>query len=100
TPGNGGAQGIESRWHLAPAPYAPAQERSTASTGPSWTLQRLRARTLPPCTWQVARTAGGTVLAAQPARSAASGTPPPPGPPSPPRPLPRPQTALAAPALP
>jgi len=44
TQGSGGAQGVESRWSLAPHHAA---ERS------EWTLQRLRARTAPPKAWQV-----------------------------------------------
>ena len=49
TPGIGGAQGVESRWHLAPdhkgAPGA-------------WALTRLRARTAPEQAWEVARQKG------------------------------------------
>lgn len=44
TPGDGGAQGIETRWHMAPA--------HTGSTR-RWRLDRRRARTLPPQTWTV-----------------------------------------------
>jgi len=44
TPGTGGAAGIESRWHLAPD-HRDQQRR--------WLLQRLRARTLPPRSWQL-----------------------------------------------
>ncbi len=45
TPGMGGAQGVESRWHLAPDP---------GSAGPgAWCLSRLRARTAPQNTWRV-----------------------------------------------
>lgn len=46
-PGMGGAQGVESRWHLAPAPSRAllwAEEES-------FILTRLRARLLPPATW-------------------------------------------------
>ncbi len=46
-PGTGGAQGVESRWHLAPAP-----SRSLLwSDEDSFTLTRLRARLLPPASW-------------------------------------------------
>ena len=44
TPGNGGAAGIESLWHLAPD-HAGLQRQ--------WLLKRLRARTLPPRSWQL-----------------------------------------------
>ena len=44
TPGDGGASGIETRWHMAPA----HQPRSRA-----WRLDRLRARTAPPATWHL-----------------------------------------------
>lgn len=43
TPGDGGAPGIESRWHMAPA-HAGAARR--------WRLERRRARGLPPVAWQ------------------------------------------------
>ena len=45
TPGDGGAQGIESRWHMAPAHEGAAQR---------WHLERRRARTAPPKTWHLA----------------------------------------------
>ncbi len=48
-PGTGGAQGVESRWHLAPAPSRAllwAEEES-------FTLTRLRARLLPPASWSL-----------------------------------------------
>lgn len=44
TPGDGGAQGVESRWHMAPH----------HGTGQSaWHLERRRARTAPPQKWSV-----------------------------------------------
>lgn len=46
TPGMGGAQGVESRWHLAP------DHKGTAG---AWTLSRLRARTAPEQSWRVSR---------------------------------------------
>lgn len=47
TPGDGGAQGIETRWHMAPA-HDGAIRR--------WRLQRRRARALPPCSWHATQT--------------------------------------------
>jgi protein ImuA len=44
TPENGGAQGVESRWHMAPA-HRSDRER--------WHLERRRARTDPPKAWDV-----------------------------------------------
>ena len=44
TPGEGGAQGVESRWHLAP--------RHTEH-GTSWWLERRRARMEPPKAWEL-----------------------------------------------
>jgi protein ImuA len=42
-PDIGGAAGIETRWHMAPA--------HEGSTAPRWRLERLRARALPPKAW-------------------------------------------------
>ncbi len=42
TPGDGGAQGIETRWHMAAAHQGEARR---------WTLTRRRARALPPVSW-------------------------------------------------
>lgn len=53
TPGEGGAPGVESRWHMAPA-HTPGRL--------GWTLSRRRARTLPPATWAVTRARGGFAL--------------------------------------
>lgn len=44
TPETGGAQGVETRWHMAPA-HRPG--------GQAWTLRRLRARQDPPKAWQL-----------------------------------------------
>lgn len=41
TPDRGGAQGVESRWHMAPHP------------GGRWTLERRRARMAAPAAWDV-----------------------------------------------
>ena len=46
-PGQGGAQGVESRWHMAPAP----SRTLLWSDEDSFTLTRLRARLLPPASW-------------------------------------------------
>lgn len=46
-PGTGGAQGVESRWHMAPAP----SRSLLLSEEEAWTLTRLRARLLPPAAW-------------------------------------------------
>lgn len=51
TPGQGGAQGVESRWHMAHAP-----SRSTLIEQHSaWHLSRQRAREHPPARWQMGR---------------------------------------------
>ena len=51
TPGDGGAAGVETRWHLAPA------HRSEAD---HWHLKRLRARDAAPADWTVTRDQTGT----------------------------------------
>ncbi|MGV6805559.1 MAG: ImuA family protein [Ruegeria sp.] len=48
TPGDGGAQGIETRWHMAADHQGQARR---------WTLTRRRARALPPVSWHVSQTA-------------------------------------------
>lgn len=55
-PGQGGAQGIESRWQMRPVP-SPSLLWSDAAR---WHLSRLRARLLPPAAWTLQRDAGGT----------------------------------------
>ena len=47
TPGEGGAQGIESRWHMAAAHQGNTR---------AWTLSRRRARTRPPASWRAVQT--------------------------------------------
>lgn len=50
-PGQGGAQGIESRWHMRPAP----SQSLLWSDETRWQLTRLRARLLPPAAWTLQR---------------------------------------------
>jgi protein ImuA len=64
TPGEGGAPGIESRWHLAPAHQGKAR---------IWQLERRRARTLPPKMWQLAQRAPRAALEEHAAAQAAAG---------------------------
>ena len=49
TPGYGGAQGVETRWHLSP------DHQGTAG---QWRLSRLRARTAPQHAWRIQRRKG------------------------------------------
>lgn len=44
TPGDGGARGVESRWHMTPAHAGPIR---------AWRLERRHARTAPPKTWHI-----------------------------------------------
>jgi protein ImuA len=57
TPGDGGAQGVESRWHMAARPSSSTLLERRAV----WELTRLRARMAPPARWRVARDSGGAV---------------------------------------
>ena len=57
-PGAGGAAGVESRWHLAPAP----SPRLLWSEGEHWRLTRLRARLAPPAAWHLHRDRTGERL--------------------------------------
>lgn len=63
TPGQGGAQGIESRWHMAPAPG-----RARDKAHPAWHLTRTRARLAPEAAWRLTR--NGEELHAAQARQA------------------------------
>jgi len=47
TPGNGGAQGAETRWHMAPDHEGEKRQ---------WRLERRRARALPPQAWSASQT--------------------------------------------
>lgn len=55
TPGEGGAQGIESRWHMTPD-HQPETD--------IWRLSRLRARTAPPQSWRLTGLPGAAKLTA------------------------------------
>ncbi len=59
TQGQGGAQGVESRWHMAPA-HSPGQS--------AWRLERRRARTAPAAAWQL--DAGGRMTELAPPNAA------------------------------
>lgn len=61
-PGQGGAQGSESRWHMAPAP----SRTLLWSEEESFTLTRLRARLLPPASWSLYTTRKGELLEPKP----------------------------------
>lgn len=56
TPGDGGAQGVETRWHLSP-------RHQTGQTG--WMLQRRRARMAPPAAWALDWNDGAPDLSAE-----------------------------------
>jgi protein ImuA len=63
TPGDGGAAGAESRWHMAPLPSAPA----AAAGGPRhWRLERRRARMAPPAGWTMTEAGRGQLTLAAP----------------------------------
>lgn len=57
TPAMGGAQGVESRWHLAPRPSG----TTLIDTREAWVLSRLRARMEPPASWAVTRDMTGQI---------------------------------------
>lgn len=52
TPGDGGAAGVETRWHMAP-------RHSDGAT--RWQLERRRARVLPPKNWRLTRDPAGAL---------------------------------------
>jgi protein ImuA len=62
TPGLGGAQGVESRWHMAPL----ASGMTAFEYRAAWVLTRLRARSDPPARWQVQRANGQITLDPRP----------------------------------
>jgi protein ImuA len=53
TPGEGGAPGVESRWHMAPAHDLDTDR---------WQLERRRARDAPPAAWQLSGRPGAWAL--------------------------------------
>ncbi|HLQ17386.1 MAG TPA: hypothetical protein VK146_00270 [Tabrizicola sp.] len=61
-PGIGGAQGVESRWHLGPAP----SRALLWAAEESFTLTRLRARLLAPASWSLHTTPKGETLEPKP----------------------------------
>lgn len=62
TPENGGAQGVESRWHLCERPSS----GMPTGSAPAWTLTRLRARLAPLARWRLVLPGGqGAQLAAE-----------------------------------
>jgi protein ImuA len=54
TPGDGGAPGVESRWHMAPR-----HERGVTA----WQIDRRRARVAPPQAWRIEAGPGGEIRA-------------------------------------
>jgi len=66
TPGLGGAQGVESRWHLTCAPST----STLLNHRTAWRLDRLRARMEPPATWTLTEGDGGRLTGARATGSA------------------------------
>jgi protein ImuA len=60
TAGDGGAQGVESRWHMAPAP---SPSGLLHDEGVAWTIERRRARTAPIARWHMQRRGDGQISA-------------------------------------
>lgn len=70
TPEQGGAPGVESRWHLAPCrAHGPAQSQIS----PRWRLERLRARMAPKAAWHVTSTLEVTATPLQASDKLSSG---------------------------
>lgn len=57
TPEDGGAQGVESRWQMAPA----ASGSTLMESRSAWIMRRLRARMAPPAAWRLTRDAAGRI---------------------------------------
>ncbi|THD84701.1 hypothetical protein E7811_02910 [Aliigemmobacter aestuarii] len=58
-PGDGGAPGVETRWHMAPAPGEGPGLASQVLPPGRWRLERRRARMDPPAAWALAETEAG-----------------------------------------
>ena len=65
TPEQGGAPGIETRWHLAPLPGWAKGDRIHPGP-PRWRLTRLRARAAPEQSWEMCLDAESTLNSATP----------------------------------
>ena len=61
SPAEGGAQGVDSRWSLAPAP---SPSTLIPDSGLHWRLDLLRARSTPPTHWTLTQSATGTIQTA------------------------------------
>ncbi|MGR3503305.1 ImuA family protein [Pseudaestuariivita sp.] len=63
TPDQGGAPGVESRWHMAPAHEPPRQPPFGTDLPGRWRLSRLRARTAPEAHWWITGLPGPAEIA-------------------------------------
>ena len=59
TPGEGGAQGVESRWQMTAAPSGSTLLESRSA----WVMRRLRARMAPPADWRLISDPAGRISA-------------------------------------
>lgn len=57
TPGDGGAPGVETRWHMAPT-CDTTRPHPQHTPQPGWRIERRRARTQPPRAWSARRPQG------------------------------------------